>query len=315
MSFGWEEFQNNLASYSQDLNERLDVVGQAKEAAAALSMRDRTEGSEILGLALPAALKLTSVLTDADNIRSANSFLNLVRNTYNSAPRSGGGDGIGPEDTELQDVNTTTRDLGTFQNEAFDPDSAPDVPEPGLASADEPAAAATRAIANPTEEPVAETAQATEEVEPEVDAGSGLNAEAQAALNPQLGDTATTTASDAVDAVSGAASDAVNAASGAVDAAGGAVDAVAATASGVADAAGGAIAGAGEAVGGLATAEGVGAALDATGVLAPLGAIVGIGAAIGSLVEGFIHLFEHHHPHPPPAPVLNQAVFQASNVS
>ena len=60
--------------------------------------------------------------------------------------------------------------------------------------------------------------------------------------------------------------------------------------------AGEAIAGAevGEEVGGLATAEAVSAGLDSTGVLAPIGILVGVTAALGSLFGG---LFGHHHTH------------------
>ena len=51
---------------------------------------------------------------------------------------------------------------------------------------------------------------------------------------------------------------------------------------------------AGEATGELATGEAVGGLLDSTGVLAPIGILVGIGAALGSLFGG---LFGHHHKH------------------
>ena len=51
---------------------------------------------------------------------------------------------------------------------------------------------------------------------------------------------------------------------------------------------------AGEATGELATGEAVGGLLDSTGILAPVGIILGIGAALGSLFGG---LFGHHHTH------------------
>ena len=61
---------------------------------------------------------------------------------------------------------------------------------------------------------------------------------------------------------------------------------------------------AGEATGELATGEAVGGLLDSTGILAPIGILVGIGAALGSLFGG---LFGHHHHHhkPPPPPNLS----------
>jgi len=73
-------------------------------------------------------------------------------------------------------------------------------------------------------------------------------------------------------------------------------EAVAGGEAGEAVSAEGAIAGAevGEEVGGLATAEAVGAGLDASGILAPIGILVGIFGALGSLFGG---LFGHHHHH------------------
>ena len=54
----------------------------------------------------------------------------------------------------------------------------------------------------------------------------------------------------------------------------------------------------------LGTEEAVGAALDSTGILAPLGIAIGIGGGVASLVEGFKDLFgssDHEDPPKPPA--------------
>lgn len=58
----------------------------------------------------------------------------------------------------------------------------------------------------------------------------------------------------------------------------------------------------GEGAGELAADESIGAALDATGVLAPIGALVGLGGLIGSLFG----IFDHHSAHAPPPPILGR---------
>lgn len=56
---------------------------------------------------------------------------------------------------------------------------------------------------------------------------------------------------------------------------------------------------------GIAGAEAVGAGLDATGILAPLGIIVGVGAALSGL---FTSIFHHHHHDKVPVPNLSVPV-------
>jgi hypothetical protein len=57
----------------------------------------------------------------------------------------------------------------------------------------------------------------------------------------------------------------------------------------------------GESVG-LAADEGIGAALDSTGVLAPIGALIGLGGLIGSLFG----IFDSHSAHAPPPPLVGR---------
>ena len=63
-------------------------------------------------------------------------------------------------------------------------------------------------------------------------------------------------------------------------------------------------------VAGEATADVVGAGLDLTGVLSPIGAVIGIGSAIYSAFKGVEDLFESHHTYTPPAPITT--LFQAT---
>jgi hypothetical protein len=58
----------------------------------------------------------------------------------------------------------------------------------------------------------------------------------------------------------------------------------------------------GEGVGELGAEEGIGAALDSTGVLAPIGLLVGLGGLIGSLFG----IFDHHSSHAPPPPLIGR---------
>nr|WP_281722911.1 hypothetical protein [Nitrosomonas nitrosa] len=122
-------------------------------------------------------------------------------------------------------------------------------------------------------------------------AEEGLAPDQSIAANSVV-DGATDVVSGATDAVSGATDAVTSAVGAATSAVGDAVGAATGAVSGAVNAA----TTAGTAAGLVAT-EGVGAALDATGVLAPIGLIVGIGGALASLGEEIGSLFESHKPH------------------
>jgi len=63
-------------------------------------------------------------------------------------------------------------------------------------------------------------------------------------------------------------------------------------------------------VAGEATADVVGAGLDATGILAPIGAAIGLGSAIYSAFKGVEDLFKTHSTYTPPPPITT--LFQAT---
>jgi len=63
-------------------------------------------------------------------------------------------------------------------------------------------------------------------------------------------------------------------------------------------------------IAGEGAAEAVGAGLDATGILAPIGAAIGIGSAIYSAFKGVEDLFKTHSTYTPPAPIAT--LFQAT---